>query len=141
MAAAFSIDKILDINNCCTIEGSRIPVPDLIDEVNSNIRQRSEATGAMAMVAGLIIPLGMLIIILRLFKISAGALGRIIVVAVNLIPKSCMLLQWSKLHRSAYAPQILIQDNHSCTASTFPHNSIISLWPIQAVASVLSILV
>ena len=87
MAAAFSIDKILDINNCCSIAGFRIIVaPDAIDLVNPNIRQRSEATAAMAVVAGLIIPLGIFMIILRLFKISVGALGRIIVIAVNLIP-------------------------------------------------------
>ena len=87
MAAAFSIDKILDINNCCTIAGIiRISGPDIIDQFNSNIRQRSEATAAVAVVAGLIIPLGIFMIILRLFKISVGALGRIIVIAVNLIP-------------------------------------------------------
>ncbi|MCG8625371.1 MAG: hypothetical protein MJE68_25660, partial [Proteobacteria bacterium] len=62
VAAAFSIDKILDINNCCTIDigiiRTTISAPDIIDQVNSNIRQRSEATAAMAVVAGLVIPLG-----------------------------------------------------------------------------------
>ena len=107
MAAAFSIDKILDINNCCTIEGTRIILaPDVIDEENSNIRQRSEATGAVAMVAGLIIPLGILMIILHLFKISTGDFGRIIVIAVNLIPYSCMLLQWSTVNRKYFMSKI-----------------------------------
>ena len=91
MAAAFSIDKILDINNCCstsTIFGTiSVSASDFIDQVNSNIRQRSEATAAMAVVAGLIIPLGIFMIILRLFKISVGALGtRIIVIAVIINP-------------------------------------------------------
>ena len=61
-----------------------LSVPDIIDQVNSNIRQRSEATAAMAVVAGLVIPLGIFMIILRLFNISIGALGtKIIVIAVN----------------------------------------------------------
>lgn len=85
MAAAFSIDKILDINRCCgTILFIPISAPDIIDAINSNIRQRTEATAAVAVVAGLVIPLGIFMIILRLCKISAGALGRIIVIAVNL---------------------------------------------------------
>lgn len=89
VAAAFSIDKILDINNCCTlvigIIRTTFPAPDAIDAVNSNIRQRTEATAGVAIVAGLIIPLGIIMIILRLFKISLGALGRIVVIAVSLI--------------------------------------------------------
>ena len=85
MAAAFSIDKILDINRCCTFLGVTISVPEIfIDPRNPNIRQRTEATAAVAIVAGLVIPLGIFMIILRLCKISAGALGRIIVIAVNL---------------------------------------------------------
>ena len=88
VAAAFSIDKILDINRCCTfaigIIQTTISVPEIIiDPINPNIRQRTEATAAVAIVAGLVIPLGILMIILRLCKISAGALGRIIVIAVN----------------------------------------------------------
>ena len=99
MAAAFSIDKILDINNCCgsTMDFFGITVslsvPDIIDQVNSNIRQRSEATAAMAVVAGLIIPLGIFMTILRLFKISVGAFGtKIIVIAVNNSLYGCIIL-------------------------------------------------
>ncbi|MCG8624793.1 MAG: hypothetical protein MJE68_22700 [Proteobacteria bacterium] len=129
MAAAFSIDKILDINNCCTIVigiiRTTISAPDIIDQVNSNIRQRSEATAAMAVVAGLVIPLGIFMIILRLFKISVGALGRIIVIAVNLIPSRSshattveivLAHCHTKASKSAYTPQILFRDIHSCIA-------------------------
>ena len=87
MAAAFSIDKILDINNCCTFTiafvRATISAPEIIDEVNPDIRQRTEATAAVAVVAGLIIPLGIFMIILRLFKIGIGALGRIVVITVS----------------------------------------------------------
>ena len=91
MAAAFSIDKILDINNCCTYVLGFITISvsapaEIIDRINSNIRQRTEAAAAVAVVAGLVIPFGVFMIILRLFKISVGALGRIIVIVVNLIP-------------------------------------------------------
>ena len=80
IAASFTVHKQLDINNA-TILGL-VKVPDIIDDINSNIRQRTEATAAVAIASGVVIPLGILMIVLRLFKISLGALSRIIVAVV-----------------------------------------------------------
>ena len=72
IAASVSIDKFLDIKN-----------NDLLSPfISNNIRQRTEATAALAIVSGVIIPLGILMIILHFFKISLGAFGRIIIAVV-----------------------------------------------------------
>ena len=70
IAASFSMDKILDMDGW------------LIDHLNDNVRQRTKVTAAVAIASGVVIPLEILMIVLRLFKISLGALGRIIVVVV-----------------------------------------------------------
>ena len=84
IAASFSIDKMLDINE-------NDGLVTVIDALNDNIRQRTEATAAVAIVSGVVIPLGILMIVLRLFKISLGALSRIIVVVVCTIHLLCCM--------------------------------------------------
>ena len=78
VAASFTVDKFLDIKNNDILS----PILDLLD--NNNIRQRTEITAAVAIVSGVVIPLGILMIVLRLFKISLGSLGRIIVLVVRI---------------------------------------------------------
>ena len=81
VAAAVSIDKWLDIKNNDILYRILTLVDDNIYQ--NNIRTRTEATIALAVAAGVVIPVGVVVILLRLFKIRLGALGRIIVVLVS----------------------------------------------------------
>jgi predicted acyltransferase (DUF342 family) len=76
VAAAFSIDKWLDIKNNDVLYRALTLADD------NNIRTRTEATASLAVAAGVVIPIGIVIILLRLSKIRLGALGRIIVILV-----------------------------------------------------------
>ena len=79
IAAAVSIDKWLDIKN------NDLLYPFITNFDNNHIQTRTEATAALAIAAGVAIPVGIVMIILRLFKISLGALGRIIVILVCIL--------------------------------------------------------
>lgn len=80
VAAAISINKWLDIKNNDLL----YPILTFFDDNvhKNNIRTRTEATAALAVAAGVVIPMGIIIILLRLFKIHLGALGRVIVILV-----------------------------------------------------------
>lgn len=75
-------------------------MPNVIDIINGDIRKRTEATAAVAIVASVVIPVEVVMIILRLFKIGLGALGRIIVVAVSYRLLTCRLkpAEWITWH-------------------------------------------
>ena len=85
VAAAISIDKWLDIKNNDVL----YPILTFFDDNvhQNNIRTRTEATAALAVAAGVVIPMGVIIILLRLFKIRLGALGRLIVILVCVATK------------------------------------------------------
>ena len=78
IAAGFSIDKIFDIYNTQTLQ----TIVD-IDVVNENLLQRTGAAAAMAVVAGIIIPVEISMVFLRLFQIKLGAFGRVLVILVR----------------------------------------------------------
>ncbi|MCG8624188.1 MAG: hypothetical protein MJE68_19615 [Proteobacteria bacterium] len=80
VAAAISINKWLDIKNNDVLYRILTLVDDNLYQ--NNIRTRTEATAALAVAAGVVIPMGVIIILLRLFNISLGALGRLIVILV-----------------------------------------------------------
>lgn len=73
IAAAISLAKIDDIIN------NRI----LSLFINDEIRQKTQATGAVAVVAGAFIPVGAVMLILNFFNINTGSLARIIVIVIS----------------------------------------------------------
>ena len=83
VAAAVSINKWISIKDNDLL----YRLLTFVDEnlYQNNIRTRTEATAALAVAAGVVIPVGIAVILLRLFKIRLGALGRIIVVLVSIL--------------------------------------------------------
>ena len=81
VAAGFSLDKILDINN--TQRFGVISLQNFINSRNGNLRLRTEAAAGVTVAAGIIIPVEIIMIFLRLFKINLGTCGRLIVVLVR----------------------------------------------------------
>ena len=77
VAGAFSINKIIDINN------NQLLAPG-VDFLNDDLRQRTEAAAALTVAAGIIIPLEIIMVFLRLFKIKLGSFGRILAILVIL---------------------------------------------------------
>ena len=79
VAGAFSINKIIDINSAQVLVFN---LRNIVDLANDNLRQRTEAAAGLAVAAGIIIPLEIIMVFLRLFKIKLGAFGRILAVLV-----------------------------------------------------------
>lgn len=81
VAGAFSINKIIDINNAQILG---VNLRSIVDGLNDDLRLRTEAAAGLAVAAGIIIPLEIIMVFLRLFKIKLGAFGRILAVVVIL---------------------------------------------------------
>ena len=77
MAAGLSFDNILELRNNASLI-------DQIDHISDDIRTRAFATVVIPIVSSLIIPLGMIMIIISLFKINLGVCRKLFVATVRL---------------------------------------------------------
>ena len=75
MAAGFSFDNILELR-------ANSSLTNQIDHISDDIRTRAFATVVIPIVSSLIIPLGVIMIIISLFKIDLGACRKLFVATV-----------------------------------------------------------
>ena len=79
IAAAISLDKLMDINNSPFSD----IITGIIDVASPDVRQATAAAVALAIASGLIIPMEILMVVLRIFKFKLGIFGKIIVFVVS----------------------------------------------------------
>lgn len=91
IAATISLDKLLDINNS---DFSAVST-GIIDTLSPDVRQVTTASVALAIASGVVIPMEIVMIVLRFFKIKLGIFGRIIVIVVY-------ILYYNPLLRNSY---------------------------------------
>ena len=77
MAAGFSFDNILELRNNSSLTHQ-------IDDISGDIRTRVFATVVIPIVSSLIIPLGVIMIIISLFKINLGVCRKLFIATVRL---------------------------------------------------------
>ena len=102
VAAVFTVNKIVELNNTDSeLLPKEIRLPNLIDVVEPNIRTQLEATAAVAIVSGIVIPLGFLMVLIRPCGFEQYKCGRMITALVKLLLKFyehfCMQLQNSNI--------------------------------------------
>lgn len=83
MAAGLSFDNILELQANSSLISQ-------IDGISDDIRRRAFATVVIPIVSSLIIPLGVIMIIISLFKIDLGACRKLFVATVRLLNLSYM---------------------------------------------------
>ena len=76
MAAGLSFDNILELR-------ANSSLTNQIDDISDDIRMRAFATVIIPIVSSLIIPLGVIMIIISLFKIDLGACRKLCVATVR----------------------------------------------------------
>ena len=76
MAAGISFDNILELR-------ANSSLTNQIDDISDDIRMRAFATVVIAIVSSLVIPLGVIMIIISLFKINLGACRKFFVATVR----------------------------------------------------------
>jgi hypothetical protein len=76
VAAGFSFNNILELRNNSSLIKQ-------IDNINDDIRMRAFATVVLPVVSSVIIPLGVIMIIISLFKIDLGVCKKIFIATVN----------------------------------------------------------
>ena len=75
MAAGFSFENILELR-------ANSSLADQIDNISDDIRMRAFAAVIIPIVSSVIIPLGVIMIIISLFKVDLGACRKIFVATV-----------------------------------------------------------
>lgn len=79
IASAVSLDKLLDINN----SDISVLITGAIDILSPDVRQITAAAVALAIAAGVVIPMELTMIVLRFVKIKLGIFSKILVVVVS----------------------------------------------------------
>ena len=79
VASAVSLGKLVDINNSNISD----VITGIIDVLSPNVRQITAAAVALAIAAGVVIPMELTMIVLRFVKIKLGIFSKIIVVVVS----------------------------------------------------------
>lgn len=79
IAAAISLDKLMDINNNPFSD----IITGIIDVASADILEVTAAAAALAIVSALIIPMEILMIVLRLCKFKLGIFAKIIAIVVS----------------------------------------------------------
>ena len=102
MAAGLSFDNILKLRNNASLI-------DQIDGINDDIRTRAFATVVIPIVSSLIIPLGVIMIIISLFKINLGICRKLFVATVRLsyMPSFFLLVSLYYTHSLEFIKHII----------------------------------
>ena len=79
IAAAISLDKLIDINNSPFSD----IITGIIDVASADVRQATAAAAALVIVSALIIPMEILMIVLRICKFKLGIFAKIIAIVVG----------------------------------------------------------
>lgn len=79
IAAAISLDKLMDINNSPFSD----IITGIIDVASADVRQATAAAAALVIVSALIIPMEILMIVLRICKFKLGIFAKIIAIVVG----------------------------------------------------------
>ena len=78
VAAGLSFDNILELRANSSLSNQ-------IDDISDDIRMRAFATVVITIVSSLVIPLGVIMIIISLFKINLGTCRKLFVATVSQI--------------------------------------------------------